>query len=165
MAWRILQSRCDRQHLITALNQKKYIWDNLHNWLIYMGAWTLRGWRSVSKKDSMENKKKSLSSHAQYRSHIMVLWGKIHKEIKKKENITDFGMFTCKCFEEHRWEAILCSFITRQLTFPRLLNPSLGFLLPSLLKFWGPSLCQGNLVNSEKPYHKWHHISMKKSRC
>ena len=45
------------------------------------------------------------------------------KEILKKENITDFGMFICKCFEEHRWEAILCSFITRQLTFPRLLNP------------------------------------------
>lgn len=74
-------------------------------------------------------------------------------------------MFTCKCFEEHRWEAILCSFITRQLTFPRLLNPSLGFLRPSLLKFWGPSLCQGNLVNSEKPYHKLHRISMKKSQC
>ena len=77
-----------------------------------------------------------MSSYAQCRSHIMALWGRIHKEIKKKEKITDFGMFTCKCFEEHRWEAILCSFITRQLTFPRLLNPSLGFLLPSLLKFW-----------------------------
>lgn len=164
MAWRILQSRCDRQHLITALNQKKYIWDNLHNWLIYMGAWTLRGWRSVSKKDSMENKRKLVISCTMQISHYGPL-REDSKKFKKKENITDFGMFTCKCFEEHRWEAILCSFITRQLTFPRLLNPSLGFLRPSLLKFWGPSLCQGNLVNSKKPYHKLHRISMKKSQC
>ena len=58
----------------------------------------------------------------------LTLWpfeGGFTKKLKKKKKITDFGMFTCKCFEEHRWEAILCSFITRQLTFPRLLNPSL----------------------------------------